>query len=355
MGKKAARRQLKPLVRRSVRLNDRENLVEALNRLDDRALGQGVLSELRDILFPSRRTKDDRSCKDPVRVAEAVARAKVLYASRRISTHQYVLFATHPVEGVRDGRWMDGHYDEELAPIAQALSAIEEKHGLEPDETWSRGQAPREYNCLNREYEAVLDRKLVEVLREFDLDDLAHLKERSPTEFERLRERGRRSLFDREEYAPAIRDIVVRYEKDARRAAAVGAYSAAVTSLAAGVEGLLLLRCLRSSQKASRIAKALRKRLQPPSPDDPKTWRFETLIEVCLEAGWLSPVETSVARYDTARLAHQLRRLRNQVHPGRYARERPWSETDEREYQDADSLYVVLLSVLGKVRRGKSG
>ena len=80
---------------------------------------------------------------------------------------------------------------------------------------------------------------------------------------------------------------------------------------------------------------------------------FETLIEVCLEAGWLPPVETSVARYDTAGLAHLLRLMRNHVHPGRHAREKPWSETDEREYQDADAIYVVLPSTLGKVRRSK--
>jgi hypothetical protein len=350
MDEKARRRRLKPLVRRSLRVVDREALKKALSRLDDRALGVGALIELRDVLFSPGSKKDKRIWSDPVRIAESVVRAKVLYASRRTSTQEYVFFAAHPVESLCERRWMDGQYDKDLAPISQAMRAVEQQHGVEPVEYWPRGEEPTESARLNRQYEAVLDAKLVEALREFELDDLADLKERTSAEFERLRERGRRSVFHRDEYAPAIRDVVIRYEKDARRAAAVGAYSAAINSLGAGVEGLLILRCLRSSHRAGRISQKLHQRLRPRSPNDPKTWTFETLIEVCLKAGWLPPVETSVAQYDAAGLAHQLRRMRKHVHPGRHARERPWSETDEREYQDADSIYVILLSVLGKAR-----
>lgn len=354
MSQKVRRRLLKPLARRSPGVDDRDALAGALSRLDDRAMGVGVLSELRDVLFSTRSEKDKRSWRDPAQVSQAVVRAKVLYASRRISTQEYVLFASQPVQSLSESRWMDGRYDKDLAPIDEAMRAIEEEHGLEPDEYWPRGEAPKEYARLNRQYETLLDTKFIEMLRKFELDDLADLKERSPAEFERLYERGRRSVFHRDEDAPAIRDVVVRYEKDAGRAAAVGAYSAAITSLGAGVEGLLLLRCLRSKHKAARLSQKLHKRLRPRSPNDPMTWRFETLIEVCLEAGWLPPVETSVARYDAAGLAHQLRRMRNHVHPGRHVRDRPWCETDEREYQDAHSIYVVLLTVLGKTRRGKT-
>jgi hypothetical protein len=149
----------------------------------------------------------------------------------------------------------------------------------------------------------------------------------------------------------AIRDVVLRYEQDARRAASAKAYSAAVTSLGAGVEGLLLLRCLRSKAKAARVAERLPKRLRPRFTDDPTTWTFESLIEVSLRAEWLLPVETSVAQYSSVGLAHLLRRMRNHVHPGKQARERPWCETDERDYQDADAIYVVLLFTLARIRR----
>lgn len=353
INREVRRTMLKPLVRRSQRIADRKALIDALGRLDDIALGEDLLAQLRDVLSSAHSHKATKSWKDPVTAAKSVALARVLYNSRRISRQEYVFFAVWPVEVVHDERWMGGEYENELGPISRAIEAIQEEHGLKPDEFWPHGEGPEEYTCLNSRYDAVLDTKFLEVLREFGLHDLADLKEQTPVEFERLRERGRRSVYHRNEHALAIRDVVVRYEEDARRAASVKAYSAAVTSLGAGVEGLLLLRCLRSRQKARRIANKLPKRLRPRFPDDPTTWTFETLIEVCLKAGWLPPVETSVARYNTAGLAHLLRLMRNYVHPGRRAREKPWSETDEREYQDADAIYLVLLSTLGKVPRNK--
>jgi len=292
--------------------------------------------------------------KDPVFALKSLALVTVLYLSGRISKQTYFYWAAYFVEAVHEERWLDGKYENELDPISQAMDDIERQHGLQPDESWSRGTGPEEYIRLNSQYEAVLDAKVLETLREFGLDDLADLKEQTPREFERLRERGRRSVVHRDELALAIRDVVLLYEEDARRAASVEAYSAAVIALGAGVEGLLLLRCLRSSQKASRIASKLPKRLRPRFPDDHTTWTFETLIEVCLKAGWLPPVDTSVGRYNPAGLAHLLRLMRNYVHPGRHARERPWLETDEREYQDANAIYVVLLSILGKIRSNKA-
>lgn len=349
------RLSLKPLARRPRRASDLTTYLEALRRLDDRAIGEEILRQLRDVLSSLRSAARARDWKNPADAAKRVALAKALYASRKISKQQYVFFAASPVEAVHEGRHMDGFYDDELAPIREAIERIEEQHGLGPDEYWLRGQGPKEHTRLNKQYEAILETKFIETLREFDLHDLAALVEHSPTEFDQLRERGRRSVFHKDEYVLAIQDIVLQYETEAHQAASIGAYSAAVTSLGAGVEGLLLIRCLRSPHKAGRKAKTLAKRFRPRFPDDPSTWTFETLIEVCLAAGWLPPVETSIVRYDTAALAHALRLMRNYVHPGRRARERPWSEVDEREYRDAEAIYIVLISILGNVRRRRRG
>ncbi|HEX6902897.1 MAG TPA: hypothetical protein VF789_24490 [Thermoanaerobaculia bacterium] len=245
---------------------------------------------------------------------------------------------------------MDGYYENELEPISNAMEEISQAFGLSKEEYWPVGEAPEDYARLSRQYDAILDRHFVAALREFGLDDLADLFEKSPDEFYRLRERGRRSVFHKEELIPALRDIVVRYEVDARRAASVNAYSAAVTLLGAGVEGLLLLRCLRSRHKACKVAQELPRRQRPRPPEDPTKWAFESLIEVCLKAGWLPPVSTPVADYNPAGLAHLLRLMRNHVHPGKYARERPWIETDERDYRDAEAIYLILLARLGHIR-----
>jgi len=351
--RRVRRASLGPLVRRAQGTADQEAIIGALTRLDERALGQALLKQVRYVLLNAGSDKEGTPWKDPAKALKSVLVAKALYFSRQISNQEYVFFAASPVETIHDSRWTDGKYDFELNDIKKRMKEIEEKYEIGPDEYLPLNAAPKEFVGLNKQYGDILDEKFTEVLREFGLDDLADLNKKNPREFARLRERGRRTVTHRDEHELAIRDVVIRYEHDARRAASVQAFSAAVTSLGAGVEGLLLLRCLRSRQKASRIANELPKRLRPRKLDDPTTWTFEALIETCLNAGWLPPIETSLAKYNSAGLAHVLRLMRNHVHPGRHARDRPWVETDEREYQDAEAIYVILLSALGKVSRAK--
>src|ERR671922_83077 len=104
--------------------------MDALSRLDNRALGEEVLRQLRDVLSSARSDRPTDSWKDPVTAAKSVALARALYESRRISTQDYVFFAVSPVTGVHEGRWMDGDYERELGPISQGLEAIREEHGL---------------------------------------------------------------------------------------------------------------------------------------------------------------------------------------------------------------------------------
>jgi|SRR3954463_11395518 len=349
MDKELRRYFLRPLARRQ-HSSDRKALVAALERLDSRSLGEDLLSQLQDVIAEMGKDRKSSIREDPVAVAKSVTLTRVLYMSRRISTQEYVLLAVSPIEWVHSDRITDGYYDSDLEPISKAIDKIREAHGLRGGEFWLKGEGPKEYEQLNRQYEAIIDKHFIKTLSEFGLNDLADLREKDPEEFNRLRERGRRSVFHKDELVPALRDIVMRYEEDARKAASAKAYSAAVTLLGAGVEGLLLLRCLRSKKKACRIAQELPRKQRPRSPEDPTTWFFDNLIEVCLKAGWLPPVSTELAKYDSAGLAHLLKLMRNHVHPGRYVRERPWIETDEQDYQDAEAIYLVLLSTLGHIR-----
>jgi hypothetical protein len=344
---------LKPLATRKHRTARQKAYMEALSRLDERALGNSLVQQLRDTISPPRTGTEKADWKNPERAKKFVALAKALYAARRISTAEYVIYACNPVESIHDDRWFNGSYNAELSPIDKELGRIREEYGLKGDEAWYRGDEPNEYSQLETVYETILNEKFVEILEEFGLTDLAQLKREDPERFDELRERGRRTVFHKDEFVAAIRDVVIRYEIEARQAASTGAYSAAIACLGAGIEGLLLLRCLRSKKKATQISQTLPRRIRPRSASDLSSWTFETLIEVCLAAGWLPAVETTVARYNSAALAHTLRVMRNYLHPGKRARERPWSEADEREYQDANSIYLVLLSTLGKDFRRK--
>lgn len=337
---------LKPLGRRRAIKADRQAIATALERLDDRTLGNAVLPEIARAAKDERRLGNQPSWRDPTQVLKQLALTEALYMSRRISRSMYVYFASSPVESINEARCFEGEFDDELWNIKQAIEAIDKQSGLRPNQYWPRGQAPDEfrdqYDLLEKEYCAVIERRFITALREFGLDDLANLRQDSREEFERLRERGRRSLHHESENILALKDIVVRHEEDASRAASAKAYGAGVILLGAGLEGLLLMRCLRSKKKAMLVASALPRRQRPQSPDDPTKWTFETLISTCLSAGWLPRISTKYGHYDPGAIADILRNMRNLVHPGRCVRETPWSETDERDFRDAEGIYVTL-------------
>lgn len=341
---------LKPLDRRKTLIANQKAISRALERLDDRALGTAALPIAAKSVKSSRKDLGQGFYKEPVYVEKQVLLSKALYLSRNVSRPQYVCFASMPVETLNEERWLDGQFGNELHEIEQQINAIDKESGLLPDQYWPKGQAPEEfqnrYDALETQYSTVIKSHFIAALREFGLDDLADLHESNTEEFDRLRERGRRSIFHKSEHVRVLKDIVTRHEEEAFRAASAKAYTAGVILIGAALEGLLLIRCLRSKQKAVRTAGTLPKRQRPFSSDDPSKWTFETLISVCLSAGWLPRISTEYAQYAPAALSDILRKMRNLVHPGRCLRESPWSETDERDYKDAEAIYVTLRSKL---------
>lgn len=345
--KSVSRSLLKPLAHRSQNVRDQKAVLKALQSLDSRALGVDLTNRLRNVVN-AEDGKNRTSWDDPARIKRHLELTQALYASRLFSTQEYVFHASLTLERLADKRAQN---DSELNQINHAINKIRKKHGLKEDEDWRVGEGPEEHIHLNERWNTRYKHIELDVFREFGFSDLAELSEKSPNEFDRLRERGRRTVFHKDEYLHALRDIIVRHEKDAELASAVGAYSAAVTSLGAGVEGLLLLRCLQSKTKATRLARAIPKKNRPRFPGDPTTWSFENLIEVSFQAGWLPSLETPSVRLNSASLAHIIRLMRNQVHPGRQAKEKPWSEIDKRDFDDAIAIYITLLSTLKKDKK----
>lgn len=341
---------LSPLDRRKTLIANQKSISRALERLDARAFGTAALPIAAESAKSSRKDLGKGFYRQPVHVRKQVSLSKALYLSRRVSRPQYVCFASMAVEMLNEERWLNGQFGNELHEIEQQISTLDQESGLLPDQYWPKGQAPKEfqnrYDALETQYSAVIECHFIAALREFGLDDLADLRESNKEEFDRLRERGRRSLFHKSEHVQVLKDIVIRHEEEAFRAASAKAYTAGVILIGAALEGLLLIRCLRSKSKAIRTAGTLPRRRRPYSPDDPSKWTFETLIGVCLSAGWLPRISTEYVQYAPDALADILREMRNLVHPGRFVRERPWLETDERDYKDAEAIYVTLRSKL---------
>jgi hypothetical protein len=149
-----------PLIRRHRKL-DPDALVSALRRVDERVLGEELLVLHQDVLG-----KAPRSWQDVAGVKQAVTLALALYSSRRISTQEYVFYATTPVNMFHEHKWTNGEYEPELGPIMRSIDQVRREHGLDESEEWVVGEGPADYQRLNSEYEEILDRKLLDALRE---------------------------------------------------------------------------------------------------------------------------------------------------------------------------------------------
>jgi hypothetical protein len=256
-----------------------------------------------------------------------------------ISEAEYAFHCIFPVTFVHEERWLTGLYAKELNPIATSMDSIRRQYGLSDDEDWRTGTGPLEYRKLDRKYNRVLERNEAAALREFGLPEFADLLEKDPKEFRALFERGNRALFNNDAVEPALRDLLPSFVEEAERAGEAGAYAAACVFFCAAMEALLLLRCLRSPAKSYAHAK---KMSQHKPSRDPLSWTLEVLIKTCQSAGWLPPLESSVAIHSRVHLAHYLRQLRNLVHPGRMVRDRAWAPVGREDYETAKAVYQVL-------------
>jgi hypothetical protein len=348
--KNTKRYLLRPLERRRKLIANQTAILKALEQLDNRAFGAEVLPKAAKSAKAARKGIGKGAYKDPSVIRKQVELTKALYLSRRISRAEYVCYGSFPVETINEERWIDGQFQSELGKLQLQIDKLDKESGLLPGQFWPRGQAPEKfkdrYALLEKQYSDVIEGRFTAALKEFGLDDLADLRETDVEEFDRLRERGRRSIFHKGDHVQILKDVVVRHEEEAFRAISAKAYTAAIILIGAALEGALLVRCLRSKKKAVSTAASLPKRQRPFALDDPTRWAFDHLISVCLAAGWLPRVSTEYAQYAPHKLADLLREMRNLIHPGRCVRETPWSETDERDYKDAEAIYITLRTKL---------
>lgn len=342
--KKVRRFSLKPLVRRARNSVNSEAIANALASLYQLAEASNDIKEILDL-----NNQDKPSIKDNPQTFSKLTQA--LYKAGRITTAELALYADIMVENLVEKYQKENRYDHLLQPIEIQISAIRTKYGLEEDEYWSRREEPKEYRVLSKKYDAVFDQAGVDALHELGFEELAAIRQADEKEYHRLRERGRRKSMHEDEFLHALRDLVIRYERDAELAAAANAYYAATTLLGGAVEGLLILRCLRSRHKAAKTAQNLPKRLKPRINNEPQDWRFEVLIEVCAAAGWLPTQHVTWGGYQPKALAHGIRHLRNFVHPASHAKKRPWLEVDAVQWHDAFAMYTLIREQLSPKRR----
>ena len=270
--------------------------------------------------------------------------AKALRASGQFSFERYVALAGGIAEHLNEERWASGAYEEDLAPLSAAMRSIEAAAGLSELEYWPRSEMPPDYAALSAEYDRVLDNHLAEVFLELELVDLAALWAQNRKEYDRLAEIGSQRFRKAVEPLGAAAAMIPVYEREADLCEHVGAYYGACAMLGAAAEARLLARALKDPEETE----AARERMSGanrPRKSDPSGWTFDQLISIAVEAQWISALPDPDGRYDyvVAGLLTGLRRLRNYLHPGRHAQDKPLEVLTAAEMDDASAAYDSLV------------
>ncbi|MFD0724751.1 hypothetical protein [Lysobacter brunescens] len=345
MEKWARKISLKPLLKRKGAMTPRKFLEKSLIELEMEAIASSLLPEMIAAQKTARDENGSMRWRDVNYINSTVEFSRAMYFARKISLQELVFLVSHSVEIFREN--MRGGNDfQELESISKKIRDVEKSYGLKDDEFWPAGEGPSEYQELNEQWNALEDKLFNESLCALGGPEIAEIVKAGNGQYEKLRERGRRSFFHNNDRQEALADTVKRYEAEARVASAAGAYTAAIVLLGAALEGLLLLRCFRSKTKAIKIARDLPRQIRPSKPEVFEKWTLDALINVCLNAGWLPVIKTADLEVYPAGLAQRLREIRNYVHPGKISVEKPWIELEKRDFDDAEAIYTTLFATV---------
>jgi hypothetical protein len=248
--------------------------------------GRGAASDAAARYARARPGKAGPGVSEEAGIREQLSFAKLLLDAGKLGQAEYCFYALAAIERARDRRWLAGAYDGDMQPIAAAMEAVERAHGLEEDECFSLDSAPPDWLRLNRDYEAALDSKLEDLLREFDLPDLLELHRRDRERIDQLREAGRLAVFSESGAEAKILNLIEIYEREVKGAAMAGAYLAAAMTLACAAEARLILHCLRRPDAAFAAAQRLAADVRPKN-SEPLSWTVGQLVALAHAGGWL--------------------------------------------------------------------
>jgi hypothetical protein len=109
---------------------------------------------------------------------------------------------------------------------------------------------------------------------------------------------------------------------------------------------------LRQRAKIRAIVRKLPKKGRPGSTN-PLEWTLANLISVANAAGWLPNIDDGDVVHVVSGWAHRLRVIRNLLHPGRHAVDKPHTRLGRDGWQDALSAYTALCHAIESARKAK--
>ena len=180
-----------------------------------------------------------------------IARAR--YEAGDVSEHELAFHRCYAIEvQIHEARWSNGQYEDILGPISEKMRAVEKSYGLSDDEYCPISEASDEYKSLSKEYDLVLEQKLLEAFSEFGADDLRDLYINDPEEFYKFHDAGRVAIFQKDEHAK-LKSIAIYYENEARACEDAGSFLAAAVMLGSAIESRLILTCLENEAHIDKL------------------------------------------------------------------------------------------------------
>ena len=204
---------------------------------------------------------------------------------------------------------------------------------------------PPEHQALADQYDAAMDIRFIETLRDFGLDEFADLKISDSSEYDRRREIGHLATFEKDNSKKSVSSLIDSFENEAFICAKAGAYYAACIMLGSATEARLLHACLHKSSDVALALLSLPKEQQP-KQSNPLNWSLDNLVSVAQRAGWIGEIEDDSIVINVPAWLKSLRETRNLLHPGRHARKRPHIIIGVEEYSDALLAYRALCMTL---------
>jgi hypothetical protein len=291
-------------------------LSKALDHIRARATGEISLEQTLAEFDPRAENRTNSVREHEANLPFNVKLATRLFEAGKITEAEFVFHCGFHIVELHEKYHFDGLYDSELQKISAKMDRIERRHGLKDNEYWLIADAPAGYLHESQKYDAILRRKQIEVFRKFAPPSLADRLENDPDVFWNLYERGRRSIFEKEDHLASVLDLIALYESEARKSADAEAYYAAITMLGSAAEARILLECVRQRAKVRKVIGRLPQRQRPASPD-PLKWNLTHLINVAKAADWLPNIDDGNIVHVVSGWAHRLRTIRNLLHPGR--------------------------------------
>jgi hypothetical protein len=270
----------------------------------------------------------------------------LLYRAGILSLDEYVLCFDLPVEGIVANRLMAGEYSE-LSKIDEQLDWLRQHHCFdESTQDWPNEKEPSEFLALATKFGEAYEDTYIETLEEFGAHELAQLRRTDPSEYDVSRERGRRKFFEPEKTLEALEELISTYEFEAQQCSKNGVYLAAVIMLGSAAETRLLMKALNCDVDANCAYNSVSARGGRKPSKCPLSWSFEFLVKVAVEANWIQGLEIQAQKNSTSGFASLIRTHRNNVHPGRFIKDRTFVSVGRHEYEQVQAGYVLLKEAL---------